>query len=412
MRKVVKSIVQKQYDNILSIVSGIGGQFFLVISGIISAYVLNIDDRGYLALLMLYPVLFSILGLAGIPQGLTYHIAKDQSSTIALLRQLTPLIILQLIISIALHEVFIALYYADSNESIKQSAFYSSFAIIGIFAFQYGIAILQGLHEFTFTQIARIFNTSFFSLILFILFLIDRTYLTLNTMILLWAIIQLIAGIATIYLVYLKLKNSKAEERKLKINNIIRFSIKSFFGYNSFIDTFKVDQAIVGHFLGTQLLGYYVVAQSFSNLPKIISFGLNMIYYPKITKYETKKKIVLESIYTNTLISLAICTLLFFLTPYLIRLIFQEKFIDSIIIAQILIGSSFFYSIRRSITEALRALNYPEIATHIEFLYFILFILIFFLLYKSNPLSSPALALLFSSFLTLIVVTRILKAKI
>src|SRR6202011_5572558 len=61
-----------------------------------------------------------------------------------------------------------------------------------------------------------------------------------------------------------------------------RFGLKSLLGSISVVQTFRVDQAVVGLFLAPVALGLYVVGLSVTNLPRFVALGVGWVAYPNI----------------------------------------------------------------------------------------------------------------------------------
>ena len=71
-------------DAALAIATGFAIQAVLVVTGPLLARMLGPDGRGYLAALILWPLVITQLGNLGIPSALTYSIARDSSTSRAL----------------------------------------------------------------------------------------------------------------------------------------------------------------------------------------------------------------------------------------------------------------------------------------------------------------------------------------
>ena len=73
-------------DATLAIATGFAIQAVLVVTGVLLARMLGPDGRGYLAALILWPLVITQLGNLGIPSALTYSIARDPSASRAIAR--------------------------------------------------------------------------------------------------------------------------------------------------------------------------------------------------------------------------------------------------------------------------------------------------------------------------------------
>lgn len=69
-----------------SLLSGLCGQGALIISGVLAARILGVEDRGYLALLAAFPLVLSQLGGLGVPQAVTYQLIRNPHYVRHLLR--------------------------------------------------------------------------------------------------------------------------------------------------------------------------------------------------------------------------------------------------------------------------------------------------------------------------------------
>src|SRR5688572_7701167 len=69
-----------------SLGAGGAGQAALVVSGILAARALGPENRGHLALLTLVPWVVCQLGLLGVPNAVTYYVARDHRAAPAIMR--------------------------------------------------------------------------------------------------------------------------------------------------------------------------------------------------------------------------------------------------------------------------------------------------------------------------------------
>src|SRR5918999_2584105 len=60
-----------------SILSAVVGQIVGVASGVAAARVLGVEGRGYLALLVLFPTIFALVGALGLPLAATFAVARE-----------------------------------------------------------------------------------------------------------------------------------------------------------------------------------------------------------------------------------------------------------------------------------------------------------------------------------------------
>ena len=73
-------------DAALAVATGFAVQSVLVVTGPLLARMLGPSGRGYLAALILWPLVITQLGNLGIPSALTYSVARDPSTSKGLAR--------------------------------------------------------------------------------------------------------------------------------------------------------------------------------------------------------------------------------------------------------------------------------------------------------------------------------------
>ena len=68
-------------DTALSIGTGLATQASLLVTGIIAARALGVEDRGHFAFIFLVAQVIAVFGTLGVPIALTYFIASDPTRT-------------------------------------------------------------------------------------------------------------------------------------------------------------------------------------------------------------------------------------------------------------------------------------------------------------------------------------------
>ena len=127
-----------------TILSGIAGQAVLVISGILVARALGPEKRGYLALLVVFPIILSQLGSFGLPQAATYFIASNPDDARIVYNRLKMPFFVQLFLLVIIHLIIISLYIRNEPKEVIIAGYLSLAVIPGLLAQQYSLAILQG----------------------------------------------------------------------------------------------------------------------------------------------------------------------------------------------------------------------------------------------------------------------------
>ena len=135
-------------DTTGSIMAGIIAQATLVVSGVLSARILGVEDRGNLALILLVPVALAQLGSLGLPLSVTYFIAKDRDQSRGILRSVAGLGVAQALILVLLHALILKLLFTGKSEHFIQTTLITLGIIPAMLVQEYGFATLQGMGQF------------------------------------------------------------------------------------------------------------------------------------------------------------------------------------------------------------------------------------------------------------------------
>ena len=134
-----------------SILAAVLGQAALIVSGVLSARILGVQDRGYLALLVLFPAVLAQIGSLGLPLAATYRLSRDRTRAADLVRTLFSAALLQAGCLVLLHAGILAAVFWNDPHAVRVSALLSLGVVPAILAQSYGVAILQGQQRFAAT---------------------------------------------------------------------------------------------------------------------------------------------------------------------------------------------------------------------------------------------------------------------
>jgi O-antigen/teichoic acid export membrane protein len=355
-------------DTTESVITGFAGQAVLIISGILVARLLGAEGRGYLAMLVLFPILLTQIGLCGVPQALTYYVTQRPDSSKALLRNVTPVLLIQCLGLTVLQGLIVMLYTVGKSTDVSQAGYASLIVVPGIIIHEYGLALLQGIGKFRIFNIQRLMPALLYALSIVFVFLSDSS--SLLVVVIVWSSIYILVGVSTFLLAWRELVEGSSVDKKINtisIRRILSFGLKGMIGWTEPLESFRLDQLICGLLLTPSALGLYVVAQAFTNLPRFLAQSVGFIAYPAVSTGKEdpfmKHKIRRFTYYTaavNTVIVIALVILM----PFLITFLFGQEFQASVTIAQILLVGALFASIRRILVEISRGLGRPEISTY------------------------------------------------
>jgi lipopolysaccharide exporter len=144
--------------------------------------------------------------------------------------------------------------------------------------------------------------------------------------------------------------------------SMVSFGLRSLVGSSSPLETFRLDQLLVGVVLPPVALGYYVVALAFTNLTRFIGQSIGMVTYPRVAaaRYPNSK---LRIIRRDLALGAAVCGgLTLALTigvPELLPFFFGSAFEPATRAAQILLVATFLAALRRILIDGTRGSGKP-----------------------------------------------------
>lgn len=402
-------IVSLKRTTIESVLIGVFGQTILIATGILNARLLGAENRGYLAILLLFPSVLCQIGTFGFPNALVYYIAKYKEQSSQFYKLLLKPLFFQIVIIFILHTIVILIYLHNKPIEIQYSGYVSIFITPTLISQLYGMAILRGLGEFRLSYVMGTLPVFLNAIFLFVFYLKSNEY---NYLIILMtlSVFTALIGFLTLKLAIniLKTKNdvyqSKIEIITLK--ELFNFGKKGLIGNISPVEILKFDQFLAGLFLSPYALGIYVTAQSFINLPKLITYRVAEIAYPTIGSNLNQpvriRQLIKKFFLVVLVLNILIIVPLIYLMPILIPFFFGKEFIDAIFISQVLLVSVLFWSLRYVSQENLRGIGHPEISTYMEVITFIILLSIGIYLINYYKLNGLIFTVLISSISTFI----------
>lgn len=355
-----------------------GGALFnqgmLIVSGSLSARLLGPTDRGHLALLVLVPSVLGIAGSFGLAYAVTYFVAQAPPATTRVLSSIQRELILQLIVVTGLHVVItLAWLIPNLDESQRSAAFVALGAVPASFVTQYGMAILQGHQRFLAFTVIFVTPQFLYSLGVAVLY-VSRSG-GLVSIVLTYTVASLVTGSAAVLLASAYVRRTPRARVSPSRDEIRAFARKSYFGQVAPIESFRLDQLIVGAALTPTVLGYYTAATAFTNLSRFLGTSMGYVLSPHIAALPKDRQ--RRSLLRGLLLTAAICGLVTFAlipaTDFLIPLLFGEAFRPAIPLAKVLLIAGFLLGVRRAVLAGLQGIGHPEIGSYSELLALIVF---------------------------------------
>jgi O-antigen/teichoic acid export membrane protein/O-antigen ligase len=350
-----------------SLIASGGLQLLMIASGVIVARGLGPQDRGYFALLLVVSGICTLIGNLGLPSAVTYYVARDRSHARAIASSLLRPAILLLAATLALQIAILAALVMHEPEPVKFAATVSLLLAPGVLALAFGIAILQGQQRFTAVNVLRILPTMAYVAAVVVAFLLHSADLVL--VMTLWVTVHFVGGFLALGVAVRGLPRVSATDDPPSRSQMTKFGLKGLLGTLSPIEAFRLDQAVVGLFLSPVALGLYVVAQAFTNLPRVVAATVGMVAYPNVASQSDPRaahRAMWRYFFFGLAVSVVVVWALEVVSGTLVTLFFGNEFRDATPIVRILLLGTLFLACRRVLTDGVNGLGHPGLGTIAE----------------------------------------------
>ncbi|WP_213348403.1 flippase [Candidatus Vampirococcus lugosii] len=255
---------------------------------------------------------------------------------------------LRLIFSLGFALLFLILYFPLINLFNKPEL--SNLWLLGtLLIFFAGIteftkSIFMGLHRIKYNFIVNFIEHGLKFILVVIFLLFSESLLNITGSFLVALIVSSIVGFAITYFVFYK---NLGESKNTYYKEIFNYSLPLLFISLGFLVFTEIDVLMLGILSSSEEVGVYAIAkQIIIKLPHI-TMAIAMGVMPIFAKYNQEnkqelKKLFIKTIKINNLIFLPILLGIFFLSPFLVPIIFGQEYIGSIVILQILSIYLFF----------------------------------------------------------------------
>jgi O-antigen/teichoic acid export membrane protein len=371
-----------------SLTAGGVSQLALIVGGVLVARSLGANDRGYFAFILLVPHILAQLGTLGVPLAITYFAARRPRATGKIIRAAAAPVGLQLIGCVVLQVVVLAILLRHDPSRVQFAGALSLGLIPGLFALQYGLAVLQGQQRFRPFNILRVMPSAMYSFGVLAVYVFGAGNLIAITAVQVGAVD--LVGAAVLYVAWKGVvggqgqqwrsvfrdrrgvgrgSRSPADDQSPSRRELISFGARGLLGSMSAVETFRIDQAVIGLFLTPTALGLYVVGVSITNLPRFLTQSVGMVAYPAIASASAttvKYRLIWRYFWIALGITIVVVVPLEMMANVLIPFFFGREFARSVPIAQILLAGTVALGCRRVLADGARGAGYPGLGTFAE----------------------------------------------
>lgn len=349
-------------------VGGFGSQFVLLASGVLAARLLGAEDRGHLAMLWIVALVLAQVGGMGLPLATTYWLALGGHSGRCLLRAVTPVALVQVAVLVGAHLVVILLVFGDERPGLRLAALVTVGAVPAMLGQQYALAIFQGLQSFSWFNVFRLAPPALYSSAMIALFTVGQSALPAVAMAWVGAYL-LAAAVAVTLAVKMVSHHGRALSKRPSRRAMLGFGLRGMLGSITPLETFQLDQAVVGAFISPAALGVYVVAVAFTNLPRFVAQSIGFVAYPEVARKPTAqlaRRTMWRMVLATAAISSVIAVGLGVLAPWLVPLLFGPSFSGSAEITRILLVGAVLIGVRRVLADGARGAGHALAGTIAE----------------------------------------------
>jgi O-antigen/teichoic acid export membrane protein len=292
------------------------------------------------------------------------------------------------------------------RDPTTQLAGYVTLATVpAVFLQEYSTSILQGQQRFTALSLARLMPAGANALAAAAVWLIFRSLLGAALFL---TVANICVALITAWLAAGRLQKSRGSSA-VGLRGLIRFGIRAWIGAAYPIETFRVDQAVVGLLLSPAALGIYVASLAFTNLPRFIAHSVGLVAYPHIAAQEAaaRRASTWRFFWTAVAASAIAVAVLELSVGFLVPLAFGSAFAPAIPIARILLVASLLASARRILAEGMKGAGHPGAGTIAEVASWLFLAPLMLILTPGWGLTGVAAAVTASSGLSLVTLAAI-----
>jgi O-antigen/teichoic acid export membrane protein len=349
-------------DATLAVATGFAVQAVLVVTGALLARMLGPDGRGYLAALILWPLVISQLGNLGIPSALTYSIARDPSASRALARLGLSFAIPQALLLAAFQALWLLLVLHGDPAEVRAAGWLTLALVPAMLAHQYGLGLLQGHLRLRLFNGLRFLPWLLYALGVTALFAFGERAIMPVIGVLLAAYCTSGSSALISGLRFSRGEQSPSVDRRF----LVSFGLRGLLSSISAVDVLRPDQVVLALFLSPSALGLYVVGLAFTNLPYFVAKSVGLITFPWVASATEKadaRRTMWSLFWLTTGIAVVLVAGLCASAHWLVPFFFGGRFSGAVTVTYIVLPGTVFLSARRVLSEGLKGRGYPLAGT-------------------------------------------------
>lgn len=367
------------------------------VTGVLAARLLGPEGRGELAAIQMWPSFIASIAMLGLPEALVYFSARDPDRAGQYLGSAMSLAFLSSIPFMAAGFVFMPLLLSAQPDSIVKAARWylilvPLFTLVGL-----PYHPLRGKQDFIRWNALRLLPNLGWLVVLcfaFIHKLAEPGFLAGAYLVMLGILF------IPVMIVVLRRIPGPYQPQCVLWRPMAAFGLPSVASSLPQMLNHRLDQMVIAAFLPSHSLGLYVIAVAWGNTISPLLSAIGIVAFPKIAgeqKISRQIEILAQTTRLAVFFSLLFGGLLSIITPWVLPLVFGDKFQQAVPVALIMVIAGVFWGLNLVLEDGLRGLGQPNLILFAEVSGVIISIIGLIIMLPKFGIMGAAMASLFAS---------------
>ncbi len=348
-------------------------QFLSIVIGVlfisVLARFLGTEDRGYYAIITLFPLMLITFLNLGINTSTIFFVSKKEFDLpVAIVTNVIMAVVLS-VVSFVIGFIFIEIFKDTMFAHVPTYCLYTVLlALPFMFLASFLQTVFQGLQNF------KVFNSILLVQQVGTLLLVS-TLIVINDLGLFGAILAFVFGyvVTVIYISYILYRHYKVRLRVedfsvVLLKNSLSYGIKAHVSNSITVLNYRTAILMLTSFSVPSVVAIYDVAVSIGERLSIFSQSISSVLFPKISSMQGEEnRNKLTATVSRSLIIFMICisVVLFFLSDWIFHILFA-KYPESSLIFKILLPGLALLSVEKLLSNDLAGRGKPELNTYVS----------------------------------------------
>lgn len=346
---------------------GFAAALLSAIGAIVAARILGPSGRGELAAAIVWAGILTVLATLGLPQALTYHVARAPEEVGRIFSTTLVLVVAQSLAVIAVGYLASALFLAHAEGTTRESVRIYLLSVPFSLLTTYVMTMVQGLKRFSLFNLFRLTSAGGYALVFGLAAIVGLRQAQPVIWLLLGA--QVLVAFINLGIFYFRVR-PKGGFSSDKAKALFSYGIKSYWGGLSWMANARLDQLLMSSMIGLSELGQYAVAVSYGTATFPLSASFAMVLFPRVAGDASGQgaEKIMKALRYNLAISGGMALALGILCPWLLPLLFGKAYQGAIGPALILLAAAVFLGCNYVLSDGVRGLGAPLVASYAEML--------------------------------------------